>query len=281
MNVSVLTPSFNQASWLTDNLDSVRNQTFGDIEHIVMDGGSGDSSVDILRNSADVIWESSPDRGQSDALNKAFRRSTGEIIGWLNSDDAYVDRRSVEKAVEMFQQFPDVGVVYGHGLLVSKSNRVMQYLRSPRNAQQLLPLQTFFVQPSVFIRRSVLSDPMVDESLHYVMDRDLWWRLAKSTRFMQLDLLVGLDRFQPARKTLTEGYPREVAMYEALHGVDTRSPRRLLARKALKVATRWSGAVPALRAPREIEPAIDLVFPSSFMRLANQTVLPRRMMDAE
>lgn len=235
----------------------------------------------MLQKTIDVIWESAPDRGQSDALNKAFRRSTGEIIGWLNSDDAYVDRRSVEYAVKTFEANPDVGVVYGHGLLVSKSNQVMQFLWSPRNAQQLLPLQTFFVQPSVFIRRAVLSDPMVDESLHYVMDRDLWWRLAKTTTFRRLDLVVGLDRFQPARKTLTEGYPREVAMYEAKHGVDTSSRRRLLERKMLKVASRWAGVVPALRAPDQIDAAVDLVFSSYLERLANQSVRPRRMMDAE
>src|SRR5437868_3953200 len=88
--VSVLTPSFNQRPWLKDNLESVSSQSYPNIEHIVMDGASTDGSVEILRNSLhNVRWLSEPDRGQSHALNKAFAESRGEIVGWLNSDDAY------------------------------------------------------------------------------------------------------------------------------------------------------------------------------------------------
>ena len=93
--VSILTPSFNQAAWLGDNLRSVACQTYPDIEHVVMDGGSTDGSVDILRAAGDsIVWRSEPDRGQSDAINKAFSLSHGEIIGWINSDDAYFDCRA-------------------------------------------------------------------------------------------------------------------------------------------------------------------------------------------
>src|SRR5712671_7361166 len=89
--VSVLTPSFNQAGWLADNLRSVAAQTYPSVEHVVMDGGSSDSSIELLERHerAGLTWRSERDRGQSHALNKAFALSSGEIIGWLNSDDAY------------------------------------------------------------------------------------------------------------------------------------------------------------------------------------------------
>src|SRR4051794_18939512 len=91
-----------------------------------MDGGSTDGSDDLLREATPpVIWRSERDRGQSHALNKAFAASSGEIIGWINSDDAYVDRRAVATAVELFERYPDVGVAYGHALAVNSVNRVL------------------------------------------------------------------------------------------------------------------------------------------------------------
>jgi len=90
--VSVLTPSYQQARWLGENLGSVACQSYPRIEHVVMDGGSSDGSVELLASaSPPVTWESEPDRGQSHALNKAYSASSGEIIGWLNSDDAFWD----------------------------------------------------------------------------------------------------------------------------------------------------------------------------------------------
>jgi glycosyltransferase involved in cell wall biosynthesis len=99
--VSILTPSFEQARFLRDCLESVSRQTYGSIEHVVMDGGSCDGSAELLVRSArpGLRWRTEPDRGQAHALNKAFAESEGSIIGWINSDDAYVDRRAVAWAV--------------------------------------------------------------------------------------------------------------------------------------------------------------------------------------
>src|SRR5687768_13065408 len=106
--VSVLTPSFNQGRFIGDCLRSVANQTYENIEHIVMDGGSSDETIDVLKaTQGPVRWTSEPDRGQSHALNEALAASQGEYIGWLNSDDAYADRRSVAGAVEVFQKHPE------------------------------------------------------------------------------------------------------------------------------------------------------------------------------
>lgn len=277
--VSILTPSYNQSPWLRDNLKSVQQQGYPNIEHIVMDGGSTDETAEILRTTSDnVRWWSEPDRGQSHALNKAFQASGGDIIGWLNSDDAYVDRRAVEFAVKTFEQHPEVGVVYGHGLLVSRSNRVMQFIWVPAYRSDLLRRQTYFIQPSVFIRRSVLGDFLVDEQLDYVMDRDLWMRLREKTEFQRIPLVVGLDRNQPDRKSLMDDMSTEMTQYEAQHGLDMHDRGETARRKLTKIALRWRGVIDAAGLPDRIDPAIDLDTGSLSRRVANQVFVPRARM---
>jgi len=203
--VSVLTPSYNQATWLGDNLLSVRCQSYGNIEHVVMDGGSTDSSGELLAQAeGHVTWRSEPDRGQSDAINKAFRESSGELIGWLNSDDAFFDCTVVEKVVEVFRSHPDVDVVYGHAAQTTGDGRLIQILWAPEFDRALLGAVDFIVQPATFVRRSALSDPMLNEEFHFAMDYELWVRLADSgAHFRRLDRLLAIDRHQELRKSST------------------------------------------------------------------------------
>jgi glycosyltransferase involved in cell wall biosynthesis len=244
-----------------------------------MDGGSTDESTVILNQSGQhVRWKSEPDRGQSHALNKALEASRGEIIGWLNSDDAYVDRRSVEVAVRALEGNPSVGVVYGHGLLVNQQNDVLQYLWAPNFNSTLFRYGTFFVQPSVFIRRSIIGDRLVSEDLHYVMDRDLWWRLYDVTRFKRIDMVIGLDRHQPSRKVLQSGYNDERFIYDAAHGINSQSVRGRGIRKVLKIGIRLRGLAGAYSVPNTIDPAIQLDFGSRWSRVVHQAVTPRRKM---
>src|SRR3954447_10463959 len=113
MRISILTPSYNQAGFLEHNIRSVINQDAPDIEHIVMDGGSTDDTTAILARYNDRIrWASESDRGQADALNKALRLSTGEIIGWLNVDE-YYEPQIFGKVVDAFRKSPAAALVYG------------------------------------------------------------------------------------------------------------------------------------------------------------------------
>lgn len=204
--VSVLTPSFEQARWLEDNLRSVERQTYPAIEHVVMDGGSTDGSVAILegRSRDRLIWASEPDGGQSDAINKAFHRSSGEIIGWLNSDDAYFSADVVARAVEVFTAHPNIGVVYGHAALVNGDGQLLYLLWTPPFASALLRAYNLICQPTVFIRRSVLGrTDMVDPAFDYSMDRELWLHLARRTRFRRIDRIFAIDRHHLQRKSLT------------------------------------------------------------------------------
>ena len=204
--VSVLTPSFGQARWLEDNLRSVEAQTYGPIEHIVMDGGSTDGSVGILeRRSRDgLIWTSEPDDGQSDAINRAFARSSGQIIGWLNSDDAYFSRKAVAQAVAVFESRPDVGVVYGHAALVNGDGLLLHVIWAPAFAPSVLRAYDLICQPTLFVRRSVIGRPdFVDPAFGYSMDWELLLHLARRTRFFRMNQIVAIDRHHLDRKSLT------------------------------------------------------------------------------
>jgi glycosyltransferase involved in cell wall biosynthesis len=201
--VSILTPSFNQARWLPDNLASVASQTYPDIEHVVMDGGSTDGSVKLLESTTgSVLWRSEPDAGQSAALNKAFAASSGEIIGWLNSDDAYFSTSAVESVVAYFEGHPDVDVVYGHSAYVNADGLVLHMMWTPSFSRWWFRRYDFISQPTVFLRRRAIEEAFLDETFHFAMDYELWLRLAENGRpFHRIDEVLAMDRLQPERKS--------------------------------------------------------------------------------
>ncbi len=235
--VSVLTPSYEQARWLADNLRSVECQTYPRIEHIVVDGGSSDGSVDLLREHAGrerharLVWRSEPDRGQSHAVNKAFALSTGEIIGWINSDDAYFDCRVIEDVVRYFRAHPGVDVVYGHLAQVDVHGTIIWLNWVPRFSRRLLGIANFIGQPVAFMRRRVLTDPMLDETYDFAMDYELWLRLARSgARFARLSRITAVDRHQPARKseTIAEVLASDLGRLAEKHGRGYPRGKRIL-----------------------------------------------------
>jgi glycosyltransferase involved in cell wall biosynthesis len=242
--VSVLTPSFNQGAWLLDNLRSVARQTYPHVEHIVMDGGSTDQTTEVLIGEAGpkVVWRSEVDQGQSDALNKAFRESSGEIIGWLNSDDAYFGPTAIEDAVAILMQDPSAAAVYGHAVLADARGLVLQILWAPSFNRRLLRLHDYIVQPAVFVRRGVLEERFVDESFDYAMDYELWLRLANRHRLRRVDRIVAVDRHHKYRKSYTMAaigdadHQRLAARYGVHRGFAAR-----VVRKIWKVASRFAG----------------------------------------
>jgi len=147
--VSILTPSFNQAHFLAENLASVRLQ--GDVEHIVVDGGSQDGSRELLEKSP-VRWVSERDGGQADALNKALKMASGEILGWLNSDDLYLPG-AVAQATALLDADPGLDMVYGHSDQIDAEGRRFGRVDAyPVDLEQLLSYATI-PQPSAFVRR--------------------------------------------------------------------------------------------------------------------------------
>lgn len=232
--VSILTPSYNQAKWLPDNLQSVACQTYPNIEHIVMDGDSTDGSADILRAAGDsILWRSEPDRGQSHAVNKAFAESRGEIVGWINSDDAYFDCRVVEDVVAYFVAHPEVDVVFGHAAQIAEDGTIIWMIWVPWFSRRLLKIVNFIGQPVAFIRRSALDEPMLDESYHFAMDYELWLRLdARGRRFHRINRINAVDRHQSERKgvTIAPVLQSDIARLSETHGRGYPRGKRVLSR---------------------------------------------------
>ena len=250
--MSVLTPSYQQGRFLGDCIASVRNQTYPEVEQIVCDGGSTDETIDVLRAAPDTVrWVSEPDRGQSHALNKAFEMSRGEIIGWLNSDDAYFDREAVARVVEIFAQRPEVDVVYGHAVLVNADGLILHTMWVPPFDYRWLRRANFVIQPAAFIRRSALGDRVVDEEFDHSMDRELWLRLGATHRFARIDAILAIDRHQPNRKVYTRSdlaradEQRLVEVYGIPPNARYRVPR-----KVVKAASRLCGLRLVRRASR-------------------------------
>ena len=243
--VSVLTPSFNQVRWLSDNLRSVRLQSYPHIEHVVMDGASTDGSVDLLRSaSGRVVWRSEPDAGQSAALNKAFAASSGEIIGWLNSDDAYFSTAAVESAVAYLDRHPDVDLVYGHSAYVNADGLVLHLMWVPACGRWWFLRQDFISQPTVFLRRRAIQGAFVDESFHFAMDYELWLRLLdRGCRFQRIDAVLAVERVQPGRKTLQmeDVWREDTDRLGRTYGVVTGGLGTRMVFSALGIASRFAG----------------------------------------
>jgi glycosyltransferase involved in cell wall biosynthesis len=201
--VSILTPSFNQGKFIRDTLDSVLVQDYPHIEHIVVDGSSTDDTAAVVSH-YDVQFVSEPDEGQGDALNKAFERASGSIVGWLNSDDFFLWTGAVSAAVEAFENAGrDVDVVYGHSVWVDERNRVVKTHPRPRFSARRLERFGYLSQPATFFRREDVESPLVDATLSYTLDYRLWLRfLHEGKRFLRLDDYVAAMRYHPAAKSV-------------------------------------------------------------------------------
>ena len=179
MKISVVTPSFNQGAYLEATLSSLLSQNYPDLELIVIDGGSTDQSVEILRRYAPFLShsESEKDRGQSHALNKGFAHVHGEIWTWLNSDDL-LEPGVLRRVAGVFREDPEAGVVYGdcHYVAPDGETVIEKFPGEPYSRLRHLA-HRFIAQPSCFFRTSMVP-PAVREDLQYCMDYDLWLKLA-------------------------------------------------------------------------------------------------------
>ena len=183
--ITVITPSFNQGKFIKETIDSVLAQSYPNLEYWVMDGGSTDETVTILKSYGEKInWISEPDSGQTDALNKGIRRATGEIITYINSDDVYLPN-TLNTVAEYFTEHPQTQWVTGDYFIIDEAGKKIQsfvanykkFLHSHLSLSLLLVANPV-IQPNTFWRRSLMSEVgLFDETLHLCMDYDCWLRI--------------------------------------------------------------------------------------------------------
>jgi glycosyltransferase involved in cell wall biosynthesis len=203
--VSIVTPSLNQGRYLREAIESVAGQTYEPVEHLVVDGGSTDETLTILRDQPGLQWASEPDQGQSHALNKGFARAGGEILGWLNADDAYLPD-AVAGAVAALVE-TGAGLVYADVTRVNDDGVNPRRIRSrPRwDLWTELNLGCGIYSPAVFFTRAALEAvDGIDEGLHLTMDYDLWLRIGKRFGARHVDAVWGVQRIHDEAKTIRQ-----------------------------------------------------------------------------
>ena len=205
--VTIVTPSLNQGRFLEETLRSVLLQGYPNLEYIVLDGGSTDDSRSILERYDPYLshWESAPDAGQSDALNRGFARAGGEIIGWVNSDDL-LSPGAITASVAALVASPEAGFSYGDWALIDAESRVTGHETPPQvtNAGLLDRLQSYVAQPTLVFRKSALEEAgLLDPDLHLIMDFDLLLRLTARFEGVRASGEIARFRLHPDAKTPT------------------------------------------------------------------------------
>ena len=181
--VSIVTPSYNQGQFIEATIKSVLAQTYKNIEYIVIDGGSTDQTMEIVskyRDQIDIVVHEK-DKGQSDAINKGFKAGTGDLVGWINSDDIlYPD--CVERIVNMYREHPDGSVFYGSTMHhIDEAGKVIAIRHLPIPDRNFLLSNNYNLvqQGSFYPAKLVREVGYLNEDIHYCMDLDLWLRLLK------------------------------------------------------------------------------------------------------
>lgn len=201
--ITLVTPSLNQAAFLERTIRSVIEQNYPNLEYIVMDGGSTDGSVDIIQGYSErlAFWVSEPDGGQSAAINAGWRRSTGDVLAWLNSDD-YLLPGTLQWAGEYFSQHIDTWLLYGRASLVDAGGIELGTVGWPYSRRSMMFRRQCIPQPSAFLRRDALDAVgSLDPDLQYTMDLDLFLRVASVARPVFVPRRVAVMTIHPDAKT--------------------------------------------------------------------------------
>ena len=201
--ITVVTPSYNQARFLDATMRSVHDQGYPNLEHIVIDGGSDDGSVEIIERYADRLsyWVSEPDRGQTDALIKGFSRATGEICCWLNSDDLF-EASTLAEVADYFQAHPAVDFAYGDSTWIDAAGLVLKPKKEHGWSRFVWMFDHNFIpQASAFWRASLYEKVGgLDRRFDLAMDADLWIRFSEITRPRHVKRQWSRMRFYPEQK---------------------------------------------------------------------------------
>ncbi|MFW5691177.1 MAG: glycosyltransferase [Chloroflexota bacterium] len=207
--VSIVTPSYNQGQFIGETIESVLGQDYPDLEYLIIDGGSTDQTVEILRQYDDdprVTWVSEPDKGMANAINKGFAMSTGTVMGWLNSDDIYLGQ-VVRDTVDYFNAHPDIDLVYGDAVYTHPDGTPTgkRQVGQPFNFLNTLAYSNSVPQPGTFWRRElwVQAGPL-REDLHMALDGEYWLRMSRYGRLRYIPGDRATYRLHDESKTMSQ-----------------------------------------------------------------------------
>ncbi|MCJ7626712.1 MAG: glycosyltransferase [Anaerolineaceae bacterium] len=214
--ISIITPSYNQAQFLEQTILSVITQDYPNLEYIIVDGASSDESVKIIQKFESQLawWVSESDKGQSEAVNKGWKKATGEIIGWLNSDDVLLPG-AVSRMVAAFRETPQMGLIYGDVYAIDTVGEIFNIMTFDDWDIENLMSFDIISQPGVFMRQDVLEKAgYLDAEIHFLMDTHLWLKMVQLAPIRYLPGPVAAARYHPGAKNVGAGarYGRDAYM---------------------------------------------------------------------
>ena len=219
--VSIITPSYNQGQFIEETVCSVMAQDYPKFEHLVIDGGSTDDTLAVLKKyegAYQMRWISEADEGQADAIQKGFNLCQGDIICWLNSDDIYLSPQILSRVVSLFNSYPDVHVVTGGGVELSSDGQWTRQIeiRPEYINYHRLRWADHVLQPATFFRRELLLRVKLDTSLHYAFDWDLFLQMARDCNFLAVNEPWAGYRMWGENKTGAGGSKRALELMEII-----------------------------------------------------------------
>jgi hypothetical protein len=221
--VTIVTPSYNQAEYLEATIQSVLAQDYPNLEYFIVDGGSTDGSLEIIKKYADQLtwWVSESDQGQADAINKGLLRAQGEVVAWLNSDDLYLPNAISEGAATLTAD-SGLGLVFGDAITIDSHGRPLNKLAfGDWNLSDLMRFR-IICQPAVFMRRSFIEQvDYLAKEFHFMLDHHLWLRIASQTPIQHIEKIWAAARYHPSAKNVVQASGFASETYQAVDWLRT------------------------------------------------------------